>query len=320
MKRQILAIAACAASLLIASCGGDSSADKETKGVIAYSAKDLSNPFFNIIGNTLKEEAAKHGYKVIVVDGADKAETQDRQIDDFITQKVKAIVMSPCESENAGASIRKANAAGIPVFTVDVACTDKTAKVVSHVETDNYGGGKLAGQAMIEALGEAGGKVLVLDFTTADSCNQRVDGFTEVIDAYNKDRESGKIIIAANKPSEGKEIPAKKSTDEYLPSNKDLAGIFAINDPAAIGAYTALKQAGMERQVKIVGFDGEKAGKQFIKEGKIFADPIQYPDQMARLTIENIVKYFDGGNPEPEIKIPAKLYYQADGEADPDLD
>ena len=70
---------------------------------------------------------------------------------------------------------------------------------------------------------------------------------------------------------------------------------------------------------KIVGFDGEKAGKQAIKEGKIFADPIQYPDRMAEITIQSLVDYFDGKQPEKLIKIPAKLYYKEDADKDPDL-
>ena len=75
----------------------------------------------------------------------------------------------------------------------------------------------------------------------------------------------------------------------------------------------------MEKQVTIVGFDGEKAGKQAIKEGKIFADPIQYPDRMAEITIQSLVDYFDGKQPEKLIKIPAKLYYKEDADKDPDL-
>jgi len=98
-----------AAALLGCGSGGGDEEGKEAKPVIGYTSKDLSNPFFNIIGDTLKTEAAKHGYKVVVVDGGDKAETQDKQIDDFISQNVKAIVVSPCDSKSVGASIRKAN-------------------------------------------------------------------------------------------------------------------------------------------------------------------------------------------------------------------
>ena len=323
MKKIInLILAICLTAWL--GCGGgtdSNSGDNESKPVIGYTSKDLSNPFFNIIGDTLKSEAAKHGYGVVVVDGGDKAETQDKQIDDFISQKVKAIVVSPCDSKSVGASIRKANKAGIPVFTVDLACTDETAEIVSHVETDNYGGGKLAGEAMIKALGKDGGKVLILHLKTADSCIQRVDGFTEVITAHNKELAEGaeKIEIIETLPGGGNQQQSKKSTEDFVQGNKDLRAIFAINDPSALGAYTALKQVGMEKQVTIVGFDGEKAGKQAIKDGKIFADPVQYPDKMAEITIKSIVEYIDGMKPEKLIKIPAELYFKEDADKDPDL-
>ena len=75
----------------------------------------------------------------------------------------------------------------------------------------------------------------------------------------------------------------------------------------------------MEKQVTIVGFDGEKAGKQAIKDGKIFADPVQYPDKMAQITIKSIFEYFEGKKPEKLIKIPAELYFKEDAEKDPAL-
>ena len=310
-----------AAALLGCGSDGGNEVGKAAVPVIGYTSKDLSNPFFNIIGDTLKTEAAKHGYKVVVVDGGDKAETQDKQIDDFISQNVKAIVVSPCDSKSVGASIRKANKAGIPVFTVDLACTDETAEIVSHVETDNYGGGKLAGEAMVTAIGETGGKVLILHLATADSCVQRVQGFTEVIDAHNKALadDASKIEIIETLPGGGNQQKSKKSTEDFVQGNKDLRAFFAINDPSALGAYTALKQVGLEKQVTIVGFDGEQAGKQAIKDGKIFADPVQYPDKMAQITIQSIFEYFDGKKPEKLIKIPAELYNKEDADKDPAL-
>ena len=60
-------------------------------------------------------------------------------------------------------------------------------------------------------------------------------------------------------------------------------------------------------------------GKQAILKGQIVCDPIQFPDQMGRTTIEMIHKYFDGDDVPPEILIPSSLYYQSDAEKDPAL-
>ena len=71
--------------------------------------------------------------------------------------------------------------------------------------------------------------------------------------------------------------------------------------------------------MKIIGFDGQPEGKQFIKEGKIFADPIQFPEKMGIMTAQMIVKYCKGEEIPREILIPTELYYQADGQKDPNL-
>ena len=180
-------------------------------------------------------------------------------------------------------SSSEANEAGIPVFTADIACLEPEAKVVSHIATDNYGGGKQAGEAMIEALGEAGGKVVILDYEAGRVLHPPRQGLSsEVIDAHNESRENGKIEIVAELPGDGKNDEGYKAAEDALQAHPDLAGIFAINDPSALGAWAALEKAGKADQVKIVGFDGQPEGKQAIKDGKIFADPIQYPDQIGK--------------------------------------
>ena len=81
----------------------------------------------------------------------------------------------------------------------------------------------------------------------------------------------------------------------------------------------ALEEAGKADQVRLIGFDGQIEGKQAIKDGEIFADPIQFPDQMAILTMQNIQKYLDGEEFEKVNLITPKLYKKADADQDPDL-
>jgi ribose transport system substrate-binding protein len=172
---------------------------------------------------------------------------------------------------------------------------------------------------MIEALGDSGGKVVILDFRQAESCLLRVQGFKEVIEQHNADRASGKIEIVAEAPGNGQADLGFKAAEDALQTHPDLAGIFAINDPSALGARAALEKAGKAEQVKIIGFDGQPDGKQAIKEGKIYADPIQYPDRIGRMTVTTIIRYFDGEEVEPFQLIPTGLYRQEDGLRDPEL-
>jgi ribose transport system substrate-binding protein len=163
----------------------DAKGSASTKGTIGVSLLTLENPFFKVIGDNITAEGKRRGYETIVVSGDKDVAKQSNQIKDFIVKKVSAIVLSPCDSKSIIPVIQEANAAGIPVLTVDIPCNEPGVKIVTQVATDNFGGGKEAGAAMIEALGEAGGKVAILHFKQAESCQLRVKGFREAIDVHN---------------------------------------------------------------------------------------------------------------------------------------
>ena len=312
-------------SLLLINCGGGENVsspnvnEPRSKGTIGVSVLTLGNPFFSVIAENMKSEAARHGYDVIIVDGDRNVQKQANQIDDFLTKGVVAIVLNPCDRISTGAAIKKANEAGVPVFTCDLKCVAEGAEVVSHVGSDNLQGGKLAGEAMIEALGEQGGKVLVVHFPQANSCQLRVQGFMEVIEIYNQGLAAGQIEVVAELDGGGVRDEGYKVTEDTLQAHPDLAGIFAINDPSALGARAALEKAGKQDQVKIVAFDGQPEGKQAIKDGKIFADPVQFPDKIGTKTVELILSYFNGEEVPSEVLIPTELYRQEDGLQDSSL-
>ena len=291
----------------------------QTKGIIGFSTLTLTNPFFKIIADTMTEEATKHGYEVVVVSADQDVNRQTAQIEDFIVKGVSAIVLNPCDSRAIGTAIRKANDAGIPVFTNDIKYDGTEGRVECHIATDNYQGGRLAGDAMVKLIGESGGKVAVLHYPDVESCQLRVKGFTEVIDAHNAKVGAAKVEVATTLNGQGAREAGFAVAKDAIESHPDLAAIFAINDLSAIGAHSALEAAGKADQVRIIGFDGTLEGKQAILAGKIVCDPIQFPDRMGQTTIEMIVKYFDGEKPPAEILIPSSLYYLEDAQKDPEL-
>ncbi len=112
---------------LLAGCSKPSDAPKAeggggSKGTIGVSLLTLDNPFFKVIGDNITAEGKKHGYDAIVVSGDKDVAKQSNQVKDFIVKKVSAIVLSPCDSKSIVPVIQEANAAGIPVFTVDIPC------------------------------------------------------------------------------------------------------------------------------------------------------------------------------------------------------
>ena len=325
MTRSLVAVSVALGLVVLTSActtsrdpGKKREAGEGSRGTIGVSLLTLENPFFKVIGDTITAEAGKHGYETVVLSADKDAARQANQVKDFLVRKVSAIVLSPCESRAVVPVIQEANAAGVPVFTVDIQCREPGVKIVSQVATDNVGGGREAARALIEALGARGGKIAILDFKQAESCRLRVQGFREVIDAHNAASPSKVEVVTELEGGAAKDT-SFRATEDALQAHPDLRGIFAINDPTALGAVAALEKANKAADVQVVGFDGQPEGRQAIKEGKIYADPVQFPDRMGVEVVRAIVRHSRGEEVEPELLIPTRLYRKADAEQDPGL-
>jgi ribose transport system substrate-binding protein len=299
--------------VLLVSCskspnGGTKRAGAKLKGKIGMTCMDLTNPYFSFIANVMLDEAAKHGYEVVSLSGARDAAKQNSQLNDFVAQQYDAIFLNPADSKAAGEGVKKAHAAGIPVFTFDVEVTDEEAKdlVVFHIGTDNYQGGRLAGESMMKATGDQG-KIAVITFPEITSCIQRRQGFLDEL----KERNSRLEVVTELSGSGDRNLGYAVATD-ILQAHPEIVGIFAVNDPSALGAYAAVKKAGREKDITVIGFDASPAGKQAVYEKQLYDSPQQFPRTMAVETVSAFVKYLDGQKLEKHILIPCKHYLYED--------
>jgi ribose transport system substrate-binding protein len=273
--------------------------------VIGVSLLTRTHPFYQDLEAGLRETANAAGYELLVTAGEFDVAKQKDQIHDFIVRKVNAIIVCPCDSRSIGTAIKAANDAGIPVFTADIACLAEGVKVVSHVASDNVAGGRLAAQAIADAIGGSG-KVAIIDHPEVESVIQRVRGFEEEIAKFEG------ITVVAKLSGHGVKDQAFRTAEDVLQAHPDLQAIFGINDDSALGALAAIEKAGKTDKVKVVGFDAVPEARKAIKEGKIFADVVQQPKAIGQKTIETISAYFSGSEVPPAILIPCALYTSTD--------
>lgn len=205
-------------------------------------------------------------------------------IENFITSKVDAIVMAACDAQALVPKVKAAMEAGIPVITIDSGIA--TDDALSFVATDNVKGAREGTEKLIELIGGEG-KIGVIPFIKgAATSDMREQGFNEAVKAHPK--------VVAVKPlySQGDAEKAMKAAENMMTSNPDLKGIFAANEPGAIGAAQAIKQRGMKGKVKLVAFDAAEAEINALKEGIIQALVVQDPFKMGyegvRLAIDAI--------------------------------
>ncbi len=296
--------------------GGSDNAAPADEVTVGVSLLTMTHPFFQNLAAGLEEEGAKHGMKVTVVSTEFDVAKQKDQLSNFIVQGVDAIVLSPADSKAIGTAIQEANAAGIPVFTADIAALADGVSIVTHIATDNYAGGRLAAEAVMEVIG-TNGQVAIIDHPEVESVIQRTKGFHEVIDAANAG--GATIEVVAQLTGGGTKDKAFKVAEDILQAHPNLDVIFAINDDTALGAVAAIEKAGKSGTVQVVGFDGTDEARKAIRDGKIYADVIQHPRQIGAMTIASIRAYMAGEATPAEQLIPATLYRQADAQADPQI-
>ena len=268
---------------------------------IGVSLLTVQHQFYQDLRDGLKAEAAKHGYEVLITTAESDSVRQSNQIDEFIVQKVDAIVVCPCDSRSVGAAIVQANKAGIPVFTADIASTAKIGKVVSHIASDNKLGGRKAAELMARAL-DGKGKVAILSHPEVSSVMDRVAGFKAELAKHPA------IEIVAELSSEGKRDKAAQVMEDLLQSHPELTGVFGINDDSALGALAAIQSAGQAGKIKIVGYDATPEAREKINAGLIYGDVIQNPKLIGELTIRTIHEALSGQTPPAVIPVQVGTY------------
>lgn len=311
MKHSVKFVCLLCAIALVVACSSkqdDTQTQVKVKGKIGVTCMDLTNPFFKLIGNVMEREAAKYGYEVVVLDGENDPAKQNNQLSDFAAQGYDAIFLNPVDSKSVGEGVKKAAEAGIPVFTYDVQVTDEEAKkaIVSHIGSDNYQGGRLAGESMMKVTNDKG-TIAIIGYPEVTSCIFRVQGFKD----YLKENNS-KLEIVTELSGKGNRNDGYAVATDILQAHPDISGIFAINDPSGLGAYAAVLKANKQEQIAIVAFDASPAGKQAVFDKKLYDSPQQFPRQMATGTVDAFIKYLNGEEVPKNIFIPCAHYYYED--------
>ena len=277
---------------------GNSSAVGAAKKRIGVSLLTREDDFYRELEAGLQEAARRNNYELLVQSGDKDLSKQQSQIDNFLVQKVDAIILCPTDTQGIAPAIERANAAGVPVFTADIAAGG--GKIVSHVASDNVAGGRLAAEYIVKAInGE--GSVGIIGQPEVQSVVDRENGFKEEI------AKSPKITLVPTLNGGGVRDRALKAADDLIQGNPNLKAIFCINDETALGALAATEGRG-KTDLVIVGYDAAPEAVAKIKAGTALkADVAQQPRDIGAKTIEAIAKHFKGEPVEAKVAVPVKI-------------
>jgi ribose transport system substrate-binding protein len=244
-----------------------------------------THDFYKDLEQAAREEARARNIELSIVACEMDPAKQAAQLEDFVTQRVAAIVVAPCDSDAIGPHLEAVARAGIPVFTADIAA--RSGPVVSHVASENENGGRLAAATLARLLGSRG-DVLIIDHPTVASVQDRVKGFQEELKKHPGMR------IVARPSADGQRAKAMAIMEDMLQSQPRLKGVFGINDDSALGATAVLNAAG-RTDVVVVGFDATPQAVAEIKAGgPLKADIAQDPKKIGRTVIELVDRHLKG--------------------------
>lgn len=268
---------------------------KEGGYKIGVSLSTLNNPFFVSIREGIEEKAKEEGAEVVISDAQNDSSVQSNQIEDLITQKVDIIIINPVDSTAISSSVQKANEANIPVICVDRGSED--GEVLSLVASNNVEGGKMAGEFILEKVGENAEVIQLEGIPGASSTRERGQGFEEA----TKD----KINLVASQPANFDRAEGLTVMENLLQAQPDVKAVFCQNDEMALGASEAIKASG--KDIAIVGFDGNDDAVEAVKNGDLAATVAQKPKEMGKLAMENAINHLKGETIEEKIDSPLEL-------------
>jgi fructose transport system substrate-binding protein len=208
----------------------------------------------------------------------------------MISAGVKGILITPNNSTGVLGAVKKARDKGILVIALDTA-TDPADAVDATLATDNFEAGVLQGQYARKALGDKAPKLAMLDGTPGGTVDkQRHDGFLKGFGI-----KEGDPAIVGKQITHGALDEGQTAMENLLTAHPDINVVYTINEPAAQGAYAAIKKAGKHKDIVLTSIDGGCLGVQYVKDGKIAATVMQFPKIMATRGVDYVVDFVKTG-------------------------
>ena len=283
-------LTACSLLFMLTACQRNADQQK-TGSSVALVLKTLNNPYFIDMQNGAEQEAQTLKINLIV-QAAERevdVEKQMQIIENLIQTDIDVICVTPSGSKEIIPAIIKANKANIPVIGIDTRVDSASlaaagGKLATFIGSDNYEGGRIAGEFIAEKLGNKGNVAILEGIPGHETGDERLRGFHEVVSKYPA------IKIVSSQTANWERDQGFNVFQNMLQSYPDIQALFACNDMMALGAIEAIELAGLTGHIIVVGFDAIKDAREAILKGTMQGSVAQHPDEMGRLAVQCAAK------------------------------
>lgn len=293
-----LALSGCAVSTTPGGDGGGGSDADGGELTVGFSQATQQSPFYVELGEGVRGAAEDAGATLEYVDANGDVTKQNNDVEDLITRGVDVLLINPVDPQGVAPSIASAEAAGIPVVTVDRSAEG----AVAHVGRDNVAMGELVGEAVRDTLGEAGGKIIEIQGDAGGTvAMDRSEGFHRALEG------SESIEIVEGPYAEYVRSNAVTAMQDLLQANSDVQVVYAHNDDMALGALQVLTESGRD-DVLVAGVDGLMEAVEAIADGDQYvATSLNDPLSLGSVAAETALAAAAGDEVEAEIDAGTEL-------------
>ena len=281
---------------------------------VAFVMKTLNHPFFLDMQRGAQDAAA--AVKIdLVVQAAEReidVEKQVQIIENLLQTGIRALIVTPSGSREIATAIAKANRANVPVVVVDTrvdskAAADNNLKLESFIGSDNFEGGKIAGEYLAKIAGGKAQVAVLEGIPGHETGDSRLRGFREALAAHPGMR------IVASQPANWERDQGFTVFQNMLQAHPDTDALFACSDLMALGALEAIAAAGKSGRIRVVGFDALEDARKAIDAGRMEASVAQSPRDMGRIAVESAAKLLRGETVPADQKVPIALVTKGAG-------
>ena len=298
--------------VLAVACNRESASTGTSAPRVAFVMKTLNHPFFLDMQRGAEEAAGKAGVQ-LVVQAAEReldVEKQMQIIENLLQTGVKVLIVTPSGSREIASAIVKANRANVPVIVVDTRVDPKIAaenklKVDSFIGSDNYEGGRLAGEHMVKITGGKARIAVLEGIPGHETGDSRLRGFKDALQKHPG------MTIVASQPANWERDQGFTVFQNMLQAHPDIDALFAANDLMALGALEAIAAAGRSGRIRVVGFDALDDARKAIDAGRMDASMAQSPRDMGRLAVEAAARVLKGESVPADQIVPIGLVTRA---------
>ena len=266
-----------------------------SKTIVGYCSPTLDAPFYVALEKSVREHTIQHGMQYLTTDGQGDINKQVLAVEDLLSKGIQVLILNPLDPKALIPVVKRAREQGVFVFILD-SFIDDDAPYISSVVANNELNGELLGEWVINNIKRPHLNIAIISGNQGNPVGREkrlgfVRGLTDA-QLHNENKTDFSIVTQGwgGWTNNG----GLKAMEDMLVAHKEINVLFAENDAMAIGALKTIEAMGLQKQIAIVGVDGQKEAYELLKQGRYSVTAQNSPEILGENMVTIVARYLNG--------------------------